>query len=231
MDRDFNLKRIERYLTIVQNGGSSPIILLNKSDICEDSESITKKTVNYFPDYPVITLSALNGTNLVPLDKYLIIRKTIALIGSSGCGKSTLLNQLLKEQIQSTGEVREGDGRGRHTTTVRSLHVLKSGGVIIDNPGLREIQLTADESGLNSTFEDIDDLSNDCKFRDCSHQGEPGCAVQKALLEGDLEVDKFLSYLKLKNEVSLTKEQLLEKKHKWEKQIALLTRQLKKRNR
>ncbi len=201
LDGDFNPRRIERYLILAWESGANPVILLNKADLCKNLEDCLNQVENIALGVPIITISAANFQGLEALQLYLQPGKTVALLGSSGVGKSTITNQLKGEAIQAVKAVRQGDNRGRHTTTHRELILLPNGSLIIDTPGMREIQIWASESSLNSTFEDIETLAEECRFRDCQHGEEPGCAVQQALQEGKLNNSRFLSYQKLNKEL------------------------------
>ena len=202
LDRDFNVRRLERYLLLCSNSGANPVVVLNKSDLCHDEELMTKigEARACAPGTPVIPVSALEGSGLESMQLYLEKGQTGALVGSSGVGKSALINALLGRECQLVGEVREADGRGRHTTTHRELFTLPEGGLLIDSPGMRELQLWTEEDSLELAFSDIEELAQNCRFRDCQHQGEPGCAVHQALEEGTLAADRFDSYLQLQKE-------------------------------
>jgi ribosome biogenesis GTPase / thiamine phosphate phosphatase len=224
LDLDFNPRRIERYLLLAWESGANPVIVLNKADLCGDVEACLLAVEAIAPAVPIVVLSALQADGLSGLEPYLKSGQTIALIGSSGVGKSTLTNQLLGTTVQLTQDVRESDSRGRHTTTHRELLPLPSGGLIIDTPGMRELQLWAGEDSLQGTFTDIDALAATCRFRDCQHQQEPGCAVREAVELGNLDGSRLANYLKLQKEVAyLSRKQdqqaFLEEKAKW-KQIS-----------
>ena len=200
LDRDFNLRRIERYLTMIYNSGASPVILLNKADLCEEIEDRLAEVESIAPGIPVHAISAVEGTGVAELEKYLRRGETIAFLGSSGVGKSTLINSLIGEERMAVREVRERDGKGRHTTTHRELIVLPGGGALIDTPGLREIQVWGSTEGLQESFPDIEALAADCRFRDCRHESEPGCGVSEALEAEELDHKRYQNYIKLRQE-------------------------------
>lgn len=201
LDGDFNLRRIERYVTQAWNSGAMPVVLLNKADLCEDVDAHVWEVEKVAMGVDVHALSARQNEGLDVLHRYVTSGKTVAFLGSSGVGKSTLVNYLLGEQRMKTSEVREDDSRGRHTTTHRELVFLPDGGMVIDTPGLRELQLWGDVESLQDTFTDIEDLATQCRFRDCAHETEPGCAVQAALETGELDPGRYSSYQKLRKEL------------------------------
>ncbi len=201
LNKDFNLKRLERYLAIVHESGAKPIIVLNKADLCSDIPEKRKQLEALSGDVPIHVVSALDKSGIDRLLSYLGDGKTVALLGSSGVGKSTLINAISGEDTLKVQEVREADDRGRHTTTHRELYMLKNGGMVIDNPGMREIQLLNVNDGLKETFSDIEELGALCKFKDCKHVTEPKCAVKKAVEEGTLPIERLESYNKLKREI------------------------------
>ena len=222
LDRDFNLRRIERYLTLAWDSGATPVIVLNKADVCEDVEAYVQEVDSIAFGIPIHPVSAITHQGLDALRAYLRHGQTVAMLGSSGVGKSTLINSLLGTERQQIGAVRESDGRGRHITMQRELILLPGGGLIIDNPGLRELQLWGDEEGLKGTFADIEELAGLCRFRDCRHEREPGCAIQQALREGTLNPGRWQSYLKLKKELQFLairqdQKARLAEKAKWKK--------------
>jgi len=201
LDGDFNLRRIERTLVLAWESGAEPVILLNKADVCDDSETRRLEVEGTAPGVPVHVISAKTGRGLEALAPYLRRGQTVALLGSSGVGKSTIVNRLLGVEKQKTREVRRADQRGRHTTTHREVVSLPAGGLLVDSPGLREIQLWAGGEGLQATFEDVETLAPSCRFRDCAHDGEPGCAVRAAVEDGALAAERFESFRKLRAEV------------------------------
>ncbi len=201
LDADFNLRRIERYLSVAYAGGVSPVIVLTKADLAADLARQVREVESVAPDATVIATSAVSRLGLDQVRAQLRTGLTAALVGSSGVGKSTLVNELLGEDRMRTAGVRESDGRGRHTTTHRQLMLLPGGGVLIDTPGMRELQLPAGGDGLGSTFADIDALAAGCRFRDCAHESEPGCAVRAAVGDGRLEEARLRSYEKQQREL------------------------------
>lgn len=201
LDGDFNPRRIERYLTIVQDSGAQALVLLTKSDQAEAVEAARAEVVEVAGrEVPVIAINAKSAQTIDVLAPYLGVGNTFVLVGSSGAGKSTLTNTLLGREKMRTNEVREHDSRGRHTTTHRALIALPMGACLIDTPGMREIKLLGEESLDVGSFADIDTLTGQCRFSDCGHQNEPGCAINAALAAGTLDPERFQSYLKLQGE-------------------------------
>ena len=200
LDQDFNLRRIERYITLVYNSGAGPVVVLNKTDLSADVETAILQTQDVSPGVPVYAVSAGEDQGIEQLMDHLGHGKTVAFLGSSGVGKSTIINRLLGEDRMEVGEVREADGKGRHTTTHRELVALPGGGAVIDTPGMREIQVWGDEDGLADAFPEIDELAAACHFRNCRHDSEGGCAVREALDSGGLNTARFDSYMKLRAE-------------------------------
>ncbi|KQV90099.1 integral membrane nucleotide protein [Massilia sp. Root351] len=192
LDNDFNLRRLERYIAMVQSADIAPVIVLTKSDICRNTGQRIDAIRDRLPAYiPIIYTNALSPEAIGELKPWLGAGQTLCLLGSSGAGKSTLTNTLSAAH-QETGGIRKGDGRGRHTTTARSLHLCPDGACIIDTPGLRTWRPDADEEALSSVFSDIDILAAACQFRDCRHESEPGCAVR-----GNIHADRLLNFHKL----------------------------------
>ena len=200
LNEDFNVRRLERYLTTAYASGARPVIVLTKSDIAEDAAECIAEAESVAIGVPVHAVSNVTHEGIEEVRAHLSVGTTAVLLGSSGVGKSTLVNSLIGEDRQLVNEIR-ADGRGRHTTTYRELIVLPDGGIIIDTTGIRELQLWDAEEGLEQTFEDIAELAADCRFGDCSHDSEPGCAVKAAIATGALPKDRFESYEKLQREL------------------------------
>ena len=199
LDNDFNVRRIERYAALAASGGVQAVIVLNKADVCRDLDEKVLELADANIVLPIHVVSAALGDGIDTLETYLKGEITIALAGSSGAGKSTIANALLRERVQITGAVRGGDDRGRHTTTSRQLFELPCGAFLIDTPGMRELYLWADSGALDEAFADVEALARDCKFSDCSHRSEPGCAVIPALGE-TLDAARLENYRKLQRE-------------------------------
>jgi ribosome biogenesis GTPase len=202
LDDNFNVRRIERYLTLAWESGASPVVVLNKADVCADVQQRIREVEVSTAGVPVLAVSALEAEGMEAFQPYLEAGKTVVFLGSSGVGKSTIINQLIGEERMKVGEVRADDSRGRHTTTQRELHQLPGGALVIDTPGMRELQLWGTEDGLERAFADVESLADACRFRDCGHTQEPGCAVQVAIAAGKLEPGRLTSYNKLKRELA-----------------------------
>lgn len=202
LTQEFNLRRIERYVQQIYESGARPVVVCTKKDLCDVVSARIAEVESVAPGIPVYAIDSLTGDGMEEITSELRPGETISLVGSSGVGKSTLINHFLGSQIQTTQGVREEDDRGRHTTTHRELFDLPNGTFIIDTPGMREMQLWGgDEEGVDQTFSDIEALSATCKFRDCKHEQEPGCAVLEAIEEGTLDAARLKSYNKLKREL------------------------------
>jgi ribosome biogenesis GTPase / thiamine phosphate phosphatase len=198
LDGDFNVRRLERYLVLAHESGGDALIVLNKSDLCDAVAERVDQVIDVAPRVPRIVMSARHSVeDLRPL----VQGRTVAFLGSSGAGKSTIVNALIGQQSQTTLPVREADSRGRHTTTSRMLIPLPEGGAVIDNPGMRELQLWATEDSLDEVFDDVAALASECRFRDCSHTNEPDCAIQNALERGEIDLARWRSYCKLQGEL------------------------------
>jgi ribosome biogenesis GTPase len=222
LDGDFNVRRIERYLMVAWDSGARPVVILNKADLCADIARYVLEVEAVAFGTPVIALSAVTGRGLKELRDMVPYGATGAFLGSSGVGKSSLVNALVGEARQTTRAVRDDDSHGRHTTTSRELIRLPDGGMIIDTPGMRELQVWTGDDGLDTAFADVEALAAQCRFADCTHIGEPGCAVQAALEDGTLQRDRFRSYAKLQREIqyqSLRQDQSarLIEKNRWKK--------------
>ncbi|MCZ2080182.1 MAG: ribosome small subunit-dependent GTPase A [Bryobacteraceae bacterium] len=220
LDGDFNLRRLERYLALVTTSGASPVVVLNKADLCADLAGRMAETAAVARRVPVVAASTRDGQGLDALRRFLTPGATAALLGSSGVGKSSIANRLLGEERFRTGEVRMRDSRGRHITVRRELTPLPQTGALIDTPGMRELQPWTGPESIDAVFDDITAIAQDCRFRDCSHSGEPGCAVAAALDLGQVDTDRWANFQKLRAEAEwheaisdpLT---ALERKRKW----------------
>lgn len=201
LDRDFNLRRIERYLTLVYNCGLNPVIILTKADLHQAPEHFVTQVETIAFGVPVHLVSALDNSGLSDLTPYLVHGRTCVMVGSSGTGKSTLINRLCGKTVQATGEVSAHVGKGMHTTTSRDLILMPQGGMIIDNPGIREISFWDIDQGVESTFPEIGTLGAECRFSDCTHTHEPGCRVLTAVQDGELTEARLENYRKMKREL------------------------------
>ncbi len=197
---DFNVARLERYLALAFEAGVTPVIVITKADLAEDADRFTETARAIRPDLAALTLNARSADVAAQLAPWLVKGQTIALMGSSGVGKSTLVNALMGARVQDTGGIREDDAKGRHTTSGRSLHLLPSGAWLIDTPGMRELQVVDVADGIDTVFDDINALIAQCRFSDCAHGAEPGCAVRGAIEGGELEPERLERFKKLQRE-------------------------------
>jgi ribosome biogenesis GTPase len=231
---DFNERRIERYLTLVYESGANPAIILNKSDLCEGTEAYVRRIQSIAFRVPVIVLSTLTVTGFDTLHSFLREGATASFLGSSGVGKSSIINSLAGKDLLKTMETR-ANGKGKHTTSNRELFVLDKKGIVIDNPGMRELQLWAGEDSAGETFADIEALSAHCRFRDCSHYHEPGCAVLEAVEHEELDRKRYSSFMKQKEELArlskytgLSKKEVLKRRKTDGQRLSKLIRKMKK---
>lgn len=214
LDGDFNLRRLERYLTLAWEGGAAPVLVLNKEDLCSDVAAAVLEAESIAFGAPVLAVSALQRRGLDAIRAHVAAGRTAAFVGSSGVGKSALVNALLEREEQAMGEVRRGDRRGRHTTTNREMFPVPGGGLVIDTPGLRELQLWARGGDPTPAFPEIVDAAAGCGFRDCTHEHEPRCAVQAALAAGEILPERFDSFLRLRAELRRLEQRQQEKKRR-----------------
>jgi ribosome biogenesis GTPase / thiamine phosphate phosphatase len=232
MAENFTPRRIERYLLLALESKIQPVIVLTKSDMTDNKAGFIGQAMSVSAGNPVIGISSRTGSGLSDLSCYLQSGTTVALVGPSGAGKSSLINALLGKPLQKEGEIRESDGRGRHTTTSREFFILPEGAMVIDNPGMRELALLADTDIVNSGFDDIDLLSQTCRFKDCRHDSEPGCAVLRAVRTGKLDPGRLAAFRKLMKEArfiaSRTDARIREQEKQKIKQIGKMRRALNK---
>jgi ribosome biogenesis GTPase len=200
LDNDFNLRRIERYVAVAWSSGVTPVVVLNKADLADDVDGRLVAVNAVAPGVAIVAVSAWTGQGLDLLRGHLLPATTAAILGSSGVGKSTLVNVLLGEARQATGEVRGSDSRGRHTTTHRELFELPGGALLVDTPGIRALEVLGADEGVDTAFDDIRDMALTCRFSDCHHDGEPGCAIRAALDDGRLTEERLASHRKLERE-------------------------------
>ena len=200
LDNDFSIRRIERYLSAAWDSGASPVIVLNKADLCDEIDEKIAGVEAVAMGVPIHAISAADNRGFEQLGSYLDRGQTVVLLGSSGVGKSTMINSLLGEERLKTGSVREYDGKGRHTTTYRELLLLPGGAIIIDTPGMKLLKIWDGEESISQIFSDIEELIAQCKFADCRHENEPGCAVRAAIESGKLDSERLENYLKLQKE-------------------------------
>jgi ribosome biogenesis GTPase len=201
-NHDLNPRRLERYLAVIWESGATPVIVLNKVDLVASVAPLLAEIETIAFGVPVAQVSALTGQGLDELRAYLGPGTTLAMVGSSGVGKSSLINRLLGRQAQQVNAIRDDDARGRHTTTRRELLLLPEGGVLVDTPGMRELGLIEDSGGVDATFADVAALTDQCRFADCRHESEPGCAIREALATGAISHDRWESYRKLQREIA-----------------------------
>ena len=232
LNHDFNEKRLERYLTLAWRSGAQPVIVLTKADLLDDFSDQIRAAEFYAMGVPVHAVSSQPGYGIGALEAYFAPQKTVVFLGSSGVGKSSLVNLLAGEEIMATNEIREDDSKGRHTTTHRELILLKNGAMIIDTPGMRSLGMWDVGGGIENAFADVERFLGKCKFNDCRHESEPGCAIKMAIDVGELTRERFESYLALKKEAKYAddKEGFLRDKREWHKSLAKGTRLLKKTN-
>lgn len=202
LNQDFNVRKIERYLISVWESGAQPVVLLTKADLCEDPEDYVAQVMSSAPGVPVHAVSSVQDQGKEAIAPYLVPGHTVAITGSSGAGKSTLLNWLSGQEVQRVQDIREEDARGRHTTTHRELFLLPEGAIMVDTPGMRELQLWDSSGGWEETFSEVEELARQCRFNDCRHESETGCAVQHALQEGALDRGRFNNYKKTEKELA-----------------------------
>jgi ribosome biogenesis GTPase len=216
MDRDYNLNRFERFLVLAIEGGITPVFILNKTDLISHTELNDRvaKIQKRFNTVVIITTSTISEEGLSKLRKFIKKGKTYCFLGSSGVGKSTLINKLLQKEEIKTREMGMVTGKGRHTTTTREMYFLENGGLVIDNPGTREVGIADSDMGIEIAFDDISHLSKECKYSDCSHMNEPGCIVLKAVKEEKLDKEKYTNFIKLKKEAEFYKMTNVEKREK-----------------
>ncbi len=201
LNKDFNMKRLDRYLVGAWESGALPVVVLTKADLCDDFEAKKAKVEDAAPGVEVHVVSNLTGEGIESLRKYFSVGKTVALLGSSGVGKSTLVNSLMGEIVLKTQDIREGDSKGRHTTTHRELVKLSCGGMVLDTPGMRTLALWEADEGMEKQFGDIEELIKTCRFNNCTHDNEPGCGIRKALNQGVIDAVKWESWKKLQKEM------------------------------
>jgi ribosome biogenesis GTPase len=201
LNQDFNLRRLERYIALVHSSNAKPIIILSKTDLVDDYKDKLEQVKDIAQDIEIIPTSKITGENISLVKDKIKKGITVSLIGSSGVGKSSMINAIVGEEILKTKEIRKSDDKGVHTTTARSMIFLPNAGMIIDTPGIREVHLWEEDESLEEAYNDIEEIALNCKFRDCTHQNEPNCAVKQAVKDGILEEKRYQNYVKLKNEV------------------------------
>ncbi|MBC1978126.1 ribosome small subunit-dependent GTPase A [Listeria marthii] len=202
LNHDFNLNRLERYLTVAWDSGATPIIILTKADLAEDLTSYAQQLETVAYGVPAYYVDNLSHNGFEALERDLKPNSTLVLLGSSGVGKSSFINSLAGADLMKTAGIREDDSKGKHTTTHREMHLLDNGWIVIDTPGMREFGIGLNQAGLETTFSDVEELAEGCRFHDCSHTQEPGCAVQAALDDGSLSMQHYENWLKLQREMA-----------------------------
>ena len=227
LNQDFNPRRLERYLTMAWQSGGTPVVLLTKADLAPSYQEYLAQAERTAPGAAVHIVSARTGFGLEGLEEYLRPGKTVVFLGSSGVGKSSLVNALAGEELMAVSGIREADGKGRHTTTHRQLLRLPCGALIIDTPGMRELGMAEADQGLTETFADVEQYLGKCRFSDCRHDREPGCAIKAAIAAGELDPARWESWQKLRTEAESREEQL-RRKREWSKSVALYAKQRKK---
>ena len=229
MNQNFNPRRLERYLTLAWQSGAAPVVVLTKADLAQTCEPYIRTAESLAAEAPVYAVSAKTGAGLNDLAAYMAPGKTVVFLGSSGIGKSSLVNALAGEEIMAVSGIREQDGKGRHTTTHRQLILLPNGAMVIDTPGMRELGMWDVTEGLDEAFPDVEQYLGKCKFSNCRHQTEPGCAIKQALADGGLSRKRWESYLRLKGEAEHTddKSSFLRQKQQKFKNIAVTNKQQK----
>jgi len=227
LNLDFNPKRLERYLTLAWQSGATPVILLTKADLTDDYWDYLKQVERVAAGVTTHVVSAHTGCGLERLNAYLQPGKTVVFLGSSGVGKSSLVNALAGEEIMAVNGIREDDSKGRHTTTHRQLIRLQSGAMIIDTPGMRELGMWHISEGLSDAFDDVEQFIGKCRYSDCKHKTEPGCAIKAAIASGELDIQRWESYRKLKEE-AIDRDEMMRRKNEWAKGVAKFTKQRKK---
>lgn len=227
LNKDFNPKRLERYLTAVGQSGAEPVVVLTKADLIDDFLPYILEVSSVAPNVSIHIVSSKTGFGLNELARYMQKGKTLVFLGSSGVGKSSLVNTLANEHIMDVNGIREQDSKGRHTTTHRQLVMLKSGVMIIDTPGMRELGMWDVSEGLGEAFTDVEKFAAECRFRDCKHESEPGCAVREAIKNGELDPSRLKSYKKLKAEAEIAEDKadFLKRKQQWGKNIGKYKKQ------
>ena len=212
LNDDFNLNRLERYLAMVHDAGAEPVVVLSKKDLAENADELAAQVQSFSALLAVVAVNTLEETTKQVLIPWCRPGQTIVMLGSSGAGKSTLTNTLLGEQRQATAEIRSDDSKGRHTTTARSLFPMAGGAMLLDTPGMRELQLVDMQAGVATTFADIEELATQCRFNDCQHHSEPGCAVQAAIAADELDERRLLNYEKLMREQAMNAATIAQKR-------------------